>query len=138
MNFKHEKEEHSFVPPSKHRTHEISIYLLPLSPCRDWHKHDPTTKIMNGVFAPLFCRPGAALPLKKLLAVVFGCLTGASSLSAKQFGPFTYEVENGALTITDYQCSGDGEEMEIPSEIEGSPVTGIGSFAFYRCTNFAV
>ncbi|MCX6872431.1 MAG: leucine-rich repeat protein [Verrucomicrobia bacterium] len=42
----------------------------------------------------------------------------------------TYVVTNGAITITGF--TGIGDEVSLPGTINGLPVTGIGSFAFYN------
>ena len=55
-----------------------------------------------------------------------------ASLSAEQFGLFTYEVVGGSVTITDYPEDAVGE-VEIPAEIDGNPVTSIGRSAFRDC-----
>ena len=44
---------------------------------------------------------------------------------------FKYTIENSEVTITKY--IGSDTEVAIPSEIEGYPVTSIGSDAFYSC-----
>ncbi|MBE6624991.1 MAG: TIR domain-containing protein [Ruminococcaceae bacterium] len=46
---------------------------------------------------------------------------------------FEYTVSNGKVTITIYV--GTSANVEIPSKIEGYPVTTIGSQAFYGCTS---
>ena len=47
---------------------------------------------------------------------------------------FNYRVVNGnELAITDY--TGDDTIVNIPSEIDGKPVTSIGDFAFEGCTS---
>lgn len=44
------------------------------------------------------------------------------------YGDLTYTVSDDAVTITD--CSDTAVNVEVPSEIDGMPVTGIGSYAF--------
>ena len=62
--------------------------------------------------------------------LIFGTVTLGFPFSA--FGEtnpeFAYTLENGEITITQY--SGNGEHLEIPSVIEGVPVTAIGQYAF--------
>ncbi len=53
-------------------------------------------------------------------------------LSAAQFGLFTYEVVGDTVTITDFPEDTVGH-VEIPSKINGRPVTGIGLRAFEHC-----
>ena len=50
-------------------------------------------------------------------------------LSSQQFGLFTYWVHNDGVTITGYPEDAVGH-VEIPAEIDGKPVTGIGPIAF--------
>ena len=45
---------------------------------------------------------------------------------------FTYTTNNGAITITNYTCSGGA--VTIPSTINGYPVTSIGGYAFQYST----
>jgi hypothetical protein len=47
----------------------------------------------------------------------------------------TYLITNGAITITDY--SGSPTVVNIPSAYNGCPVTSIGDYAFYACSNLA-
>ena len=47
--------------------------------------------------------------------------------------PFTYTIDNGAITLTGYL--GPGGAVAIPSEINGLPVTSIGTNAFSSSTN---
>ena len=48
----------------------------------------------------------------------------------------TYITSNGTITITGYIGSGDPlTNVNIPSTIDGLPVTGIGDGAFYYCIN---
>ncbi|MES2658146.1 MAG: leucine-rich repeat protein [Verrucomicrobiota bacterium] len=57
----------------------------------------------------------------------------ASPLQAATFGDFTYRVVGSSVTITNYPEDASGP-VTIPSEIEGKPVTAIGSNAFAHCT----
>ncbi len=80
--------------------------------------------------------------MKKLLALVlsFLILTAAFPLgglgltaSAATYGSLTYTVsEDGYATITDCDINVSGV-MNIPSEIDGYPVIGIGDYAFASC-----
>ena len=45
--------------------------------------------------------------------------------------PYTYEISDGQVTITDY--TGAGGDVEIPATIDGYPVTSIGGSAFRDC-----
>ncbi len=63
-------------------------------------------------------------------------LTLDSDLTATanaQFGDFTYTSSNGVVTITGY--TGAGGAVQIPAEITGLPVTGIGASAFRSKTS---
>jgi len=68
---------------------------------------------------------------KKILSMLIGLALILSSLPAVAFetyGSFSYVTENGEITIT----GSDKTEgyLSIPSRIDGTPVTGIASFAF--------
>lgn len=67
---------------------------------------------------------------KAFLAVLY-LLATAATATALQFGYFTYATNNGTITITDY--SGSETAVIIPSNIDGKPVTSIGSYAFNEC-----
>ncbi len=56
----------------------------------------------------------------------------ASAASEEQpvFGDFKYAVEDGCVALTGY--TGTGEAVEIPTEIEGMPVTKLGATLFYE------
>ena len=47
--------------------------------------------------------------------------------------PLYYQVSNGEVTITD--CDTSATIIEIPTAIEGKPVTSIGRMAFNSCSN---
>ncbi len=65
-----------------------------------------------------------------VFALVLATLTFAAS--AESSGDFSYTVlEDGTAKITGY--TGPGGDVEIPSEINGCIVTGIGNAAFVRC-----
>ncbi len=53
----------------------------------------------------------------------------AGKPAAKTHGPFTYTVDNGAITITKY--NGPGGAVVIPKEISGLPVVAIEGNAFF-------
>ena len=46
------------------------------------------------------------------------------------YGNFTYTIENDSITIT--KCEKTAEKVEVPSTIDGLPVTKIGATAFYN------
>ena len=51
------------------------------------------------------------------------------------YGDLTYTVSKGEVTITD--CKTTATEVEIPSTIQGYPVTSIGEEAFFSCGKLA-
>ncbi|MBN1861308.1 MAG: leucine-rich repeat protein [Candidatus Thermoplasmatota archaeon] len=53
-------------------------------------------------------------------------------VSADQEGDYTYTVNNGEATITDF--TGSGGALTIPSTLGGYPTIAIGHHAFYSCT----
>ena len=55
-----------------------------------------------------------------------------SSVQNATTGDYTYSVSSGKITITKY--NGTEEIVEIPAEIDGVPVTRIGTRAFQNCT----
>ena len=50
-----------------------------------------------------------------------------------QDGDYSYSVENGEATITDY--NGNGGDITIPSTLGGYPVTSIGVQTFWECSS---
>ena len=71
------------------------------------------------------------------MAITTAALTALASFvlnaSAETYGDLTYEISNDEVTITD--CNTSVTTVTIPSEIEGLPVTSIGSYAFYYCSS---
>ncbi len=57
-------------------------------------------------------------------------LLNAEIVFAEDDDPFSYEINNGVVTITGYTGSESG--IVIPSEIEGYPVAMIGNWAFFE------
>ena len=83
--------------------------------------------------------------MKKLLSIML-CLCLILSTftfvsiptSAETYGDFEYrmiwdEVYGDVVEITDY--TGSATELEIPSKLDGYPVTSIGYEAFYNCSS---
>jgi hypothetical protein len=64
----------------------------------------------------------------------FNCAP-AVQLAPTASGQFTYVTNAGSITITGY--SGPGGSVIIPSDINGLPVTALGSNAFDFCTNLS-
>jgi len=74
-------------------------------------------------------------PASLWVILVLSCFITASLLissagASQESGEFIFIVTDGEATITGY--TGEGWEVVIPAEIEGVPVTGIGSKAFYK------
>ena len=58
--------------------------------------------------------------------------TSSATPEPRTDGPFTYTAKDGKITITKY--TGPGGNLTIPDKINGMPVTGIGTSAFFGCT----
>ena len=75
--------------------------------------------------------------MKKSLLFLLICITAVIFLSvttsAATYGDLTYTVSGGEVTITDCSTSASGS-LTIPSQIDGYPVTSIGSLAFQYCS----
>lgn len=67
------------------------------------------------------------LALIALLSLMYVCANAAT------YGDLTYAVSDGEITITECNTSFTGN-LDIPSEINGYPVTTIGNSAFAECT----
>jgi hypothetical protein len=78
-------------------------------------------KILTTLFTHRRFRPGNALWL--VAALLFFALRGVVQAQ------FSYTTNNGAITITRY--NGSGDSVAIPATTNGLPVTGIGYEAFY-------
>ncbi len=57
---------------------------------------------------------------------------GIINASAEKYGDLTYSISNGEVTITD--CTFTVTSVEIPSEIDGIPVTSVENSAFKGCS----
>ena len=77
-------------------------------------------------------RPHQRLSRRSLALWILPLLLLLALPSAAQ-AQFTYTTNNGAITITGY--SGPGGGVDIPSTINGLPVTSIGAGAFYSCAS---
>ena len=74
----------------------------------------------------------AFLVIAVSLVLSFGLCDKA--FAAEKYGDYLYySVKDDEVTITD--CETSAVNIEIPSEIDGFPVTSIGAAAFYRCGN---
>ncbi|MBA4150695.1 MAG: leucine-rich repeat domain-containing protein [Verrucomicrobia bacterium] len=52
-------------------------------------------------------------------------------LSSTVQAQFTFTTNNGAITVSGYDCS--GGDVVLPSTFNGMPVTSIGNYAFWAC-----
>ena len=68
-----------------------------------------------------------------LLALVCYLAAPLSAATTGTFGNFTYSDNGTYITITSYPSTATGA-VEIPSTINGKPVTKIGANAFFSCT----
>ena len=80
---------------------------------------------------------------KKVISVILSLVMIMSMFAGLEISSFaeddvlsylTYEINNGEVTITGCDTSISGD-IVIPSEIQGYPVTKIGTDAFYDCEN---
>ncbi len=73
--------------------------------------------------------PIVLMLLSTTVLVIHGGLIG--TVSAASSGDFTYQSIEGGTTVEITGYSGSGGDVEIPSTIDGLPVTMIGEGAFY-------
>ncbi len=72
--------------------------------------------------------------LSFMLICIGLCTFGIINASAKKYGEYLeYTVSNDEVTITD--CDSSAVTIEVPSIIDGKPVTGIGNYAFAGCNS---
>ncbi len=84
----------------------------------------------TAAFVTALCLMGSLIGTTSTFSAPTGTLSAAAAASTKlTFGDLTYEVVEDHVEITG--CKADAEAVEIPSEIDGKPVTVIGSAAFY-------
>ena len=72
--------------------------------------------------------------LMMFLVVLFMGMMPRMSAEAASVDDLTYSITDGEVEITDCDTEATGE-LVIPVEIEGYPVTSIGSFAFSECNS---
>ena len=81
--------------------------------------------------AAALCLLCTGLPVSSYAGSV--AMTASAATEEKPtYGSMTYTVEDGCVAITGFDGSTD--TVEIPTEIDGMPVTKIGATAFYGCT----
>ena len=77
------------------------------------------------------------MKLKKILAVLISVMAVSvfvnTKVSAETYGDFEYSVYAGEVSIHKY--IGSAESVEIPGEIDGKKVIGIGAHAFRGCSD---
>ena len=66
-----------------------------------------------------------------ILVLVAGFTTITAFASSGTYGDIKYEIIEGEVTITG--CNSNVTDLEIPSSIEGCPVTTIEEYAFSHC-----
>ncbi len=80
------------------------------------------------------CAAGLLIGIAPICVPVVNEITMSASAEEKRLdNGLEYKITDGEVTITDYD--GSDVSVEIPAEIEGYPVTSIGSSAFIGCTN---
>lgn len=85
-------------------------------------------KFLAGMIAGVMC--AGALPLAAVSLPEMALSVSAEDLT---YGRLSYdENADGTIKITDCDESASGK-LEIPAEIDGKPVTGIGANAFFSC-----
>lgn len=90
-------------------------------------------KVLSAVTAGALCVGGVGLPGVQNVLESVGTVLSASA-EDKIYGDLSYDVTDaGEVVITGY--NGDAATVEIPSEIDGKPVTSIGWSAFQNCTS---
>ncbi len=67
-----------------------------------------------------------------IICVPFSSAYAQSALTTGTYEDLTYQISDNEVTIT--SCNKTATEVEIPSEIDGLPVTSIGDKAFKDCT----
>lgn len=74
---------------------------------------------------------------KILLSIMLACIgifaSGTINAGAEYFDSLTYQISNGEITITG--CDTYAAYIDIPSSINGYPVTEIGASSFEYCNN---
>ena len=71
------------------------------------------------------------------MCFVFVAFLFKNNINAATYGIFKYEEINNGTKIEITGCDKNATgTLNIPSTIEGKPVTSIGDKAFYECSNF--
>lgn len=87
-------------------------------------------KLVSAVLAPLAGRLGIPCAPRFLLLLLLG-----PALPPAAQAQFEYTTNLGAITLTLY--TGTDDDVAVPGETNGLPVTTIGNSAFYGCTTLA-
>lgn len=70
------------------------------------------------------------------IAMMLSCAPGMPlEVHAEENGDYTYTVNEDGNSVTITKYTGKGEEVNIPSEIEGKKVVSIGEKAFMGCSS---
>lgn len=70
------------------------------------------------------------------IAMMLSCAPGMPlEVHAEENGDYTYTVNEDGNSVTITKYTGEGGEVNIPSEIDGKKVTSIGGYAFYGCSS---
>ena len=70
------------------------------------------------------------------IAMMLSCASGMPlEVHAEENGDYTYTVNEDGNSVTITKYAGKGEEVNIPSEIEGKKVVSIGEKAFMGCSS---
>ena len=78
------------------------------------------------------CAAGLLIGIAPICVPVVNEITMSASAEEKKLdNGLSYTITDGEVKITGYDDS--DVSLEIPSEIEGYPVTSIGDYAFYEC-----
>ena len=89
-------------------------------------------RFASGLVAAVMALAVLGTPLGDILPFVRESV--ATTAGAESYGDFEYYIlDDGTVEITDY--SGSAENVDIPAEIDGKSVTGIGNSAFENCTS---
>lgn len=77
------------------------------------------------------------LVLVSMICIMFSVSVSAEEIEEFTSGDFHYIVlEDGTAEITNY--TGNAEELDVPSELEGRAITSIGEHAFGGCGNLSI
>ena len=99
----------------------VGGYMMKKLTGKETEEEKPMTKIYRNVLSVLFAM------------LLMAAMWTVSVQAEEETSPFTYEVVEGAVTITGFDKTVEGQ-LDIPATIDGAPVTVIGEDAFNGCT----